>query len=900
MSNKITLLALFLFCFGFVQGQVKIEGVVKDSTGQGLEMANVIALSAADTSMISYAFTDEDGRFRITVEDQGDYFLRISYLGYKQQEIPLSAGDSQEKIFKTISLKPESMELMGAEVVENIPIVVSGDTISYKADAFTTGRERKLEDVLGQLPGFEVDENGEVKVQGKKVDKVMVEGKDFFDGDTKLATKNIPANAVDKVQVLRNYNEITPMQGLDNDDRIALNIKLKDGKKNIVFGDIKAEGGLDERYLVHPNIFWYTPKVSLNFIGDINNVGEPAFTFDDYMRFGGGFRNLTSRGGTSFQMGGGDLGFALNQSNRAQEITSRFGAANFSLNPSKKWSFDGFFIGNYSKTLSGSLTNRQYLTPDTLSQIIDLNETLTTGGVQENTSGLFKVSATYTPSSKLHIGYKAFGKITETENFNDRLSDFEFLPADSITTGTTQRPYELRQNLEAYYDVNDKNLVSLEVQYLLDFQNPTFDMRTTRPSFLTSIPLQDSSRLIQFKEVSTNKLDATLNHYLIFNNTNHIQFTLGGSYTDQSFTSSISETLEDGQMVDLEGDSLNNNVNFSLADLFAGVHYRLKLGKFEINPGVSYHNYELKDQQLGQTNTTNVGFVLPDLLVRYNFKKTVRLQLDYKMQAEFTDINNLTNGLIISSYNSLFQGNTGIQNALAHNFSLTYFNINLFNFTNIFAGANYILKADDITQVTRLNGLDRVNSPINTDGLNEILTGFAGIEKRWGKYKAQVGGTVNLSKINNFINDQQNLSETFTQAYRSSVSTNYKKAPNVEIGYNLVINKYEGVGVSNTFLTHSPTIKFDAIFLKNFTFEADYSYNFYKSPAGLGSTEFDFLNARLMYRPGEKSPWEFSIRGLNLLSTGSIRQDDFSDFFVSTTRTDVLPRYVLLGVRYDL
>lgn len=909
LKNYATLiLMLALGTAGFSQ-KVRIEGVVKDTAGVGLEMANVIALSAADTSMLSYAFTDPGGRYRITVNESGNYFLRISYLGFQQVEIPIQVKEGEDRIVRNVSLRAVSTELQEAEVVEDIPIVISGDTIIYKADAFTTGRERKLEDVLSQLPGFEVDDNGEVKVQGKKVDKVMVEGRDFFDGDTKLATKNIPANAVDKVQVLRDYNEITPMQGLGNSDRMALNIKLKDGKKNIVFGDISAEGGLDERYKLHPNIFYYNPKVSINFIGDLNNIGEPAFTQQDYFRFSGGFSNINPRAGTRVLMGqnpGGDLGFAFGGANRVKEITSRFGAANFSFNPSKKWTVSGFFIANETQTLSSSAVERDYLNlPNTIGQ----QEDLATESVNQNTSGLLKFSTTYTPNKKLHIGYKLFSKITDTKEVDNLLRDFSinfmdttFEGSNTIKTAELNRPYEVRQNLDAYWDINEKNLVSFEVQHNLNYTEPRLDINNDTLSFFTVIPAQDGSPYIflQNKEIRSNKLDASLNHYLIFNNTNHINFTLGGSYTGQQYNSSIRERLADGDIYTFEADSLNNDVDFTLTDVFAAVHYRWKLGKLELNPGLNYHAYHIEDRQLGRTNADDRQFLLPDLLIKFNIKKSERIQLDYQMQAEFTDVNNVINGTVITSYNSLFRGNPGIQNALAHNVTLTYYNINLFNFSTLFAGGNYSRKIDDITQVTTLVGLDRINSPINVDGINENLSGFAGYEKRFGKLKLQAGATVNYSNINNQINDQENESQTFTQLYRMSLGTNFKKAPNLELGYNFVNNTYTGAGVSNTFQTHTPSLKFNAVFLKNFTFKADYTYNFYKAEGDLGSSEYDFLNASLRYLLGEKGKWEFSIRAINLLNTTIIRQDAFTDFFVSTTRYDVLPRYLLLGVKYDL
>ena len=124
-------------------------------------------------------------------------------------------------------MNPQSELLDKVELVYEMPVTVRGDTIVYNADSFTNGDERKLGDVMKKLPGVEVNEEGEIEVEGKTVSKVMVEGKDFFDGDSKLATKNIPADAVDKVEVLRNYNEVDQMRGLGNDqDNIAINIKL--------------------------------------------------------------------------------------------------------------------------------------------------------------------------------------------------------------------------------------------------------------------------------------------------------------------------------------------------------------------------------------------------------------------------------------------------------------------------------------------------------------------------------------------------------------------------------------------------------------------------------------------------------------------------------------------------
>ncbi|MDP2059278.1 MAG: carboxypeptidase-like regulatory domain-containing protein, partial [Flavobacteriaceae bacterium] len=184
---------------------VRVSGTVKDSLGNPLEMANVLAVDVLANGIASYSVTDAQGRYKLDLEIGKSYLIRSSYVGFTMFEEKLLLNESKS-IEKNIVMKPQNA-LDEVELIYEMPVVVKGDTIVYKADAFTTGNEKKLKDVLEKLPGFQVDKEGNVKVQGKDVSKVMVEGKDFFDGDTKTATKNLPADAVDKVEVLQNFND---------------------------------------------------------------------------------------------------------------------------------------------------------------------------------------------------------------------------------------------------------------------------------------------------------------------------------------------------------------------------------------------------------------------------------------------------------------------------------------------------------------------------------------------------------------------------------------------------------------------------------------------------------------------------------------------------------------------
>ena len=335
--NRILIVSLLLglgsVCLSLNAQTVTITGQVTDSVNNPLELANVIAINQRTQAMASYGITDASGRFKLNLKKDSLYLIRASYLGFKTWEAPIKAVEDTNK---NISLQALADQLDEVELVQELPVTISGDTITYNADAFTNGREKKLEQVLEQLPGFEIDDEGQIKVQGKDVSKVLVEGKEFFDGDTKMATKNIPANAVDKVQVLRDFNEVGPLSRVNDSDDLALNIKLKDGKKNLWFGDITLGAGPDGRYIGHPNIFYYSPKTSINFIGDLNNIGEQAFTLRDYFRFNGGLASLGRRSGSSINLSGDDIGLSLLQNNRAQNINSRLAALNISHNPNKK------------------------------------------------------------------------------------------------------------------------------------------------------------------------------------------------------------------------------------------------------------------------------------------------------------------------------------------------------------------------------------------------------------------------------------------------------------------------------------------------------------------------------------------------------------------------------------
>jgi Carboxypeptidase regulatory-like domain len=892
--------------------QIKVTGVVKDSIGTPLELANVIAINQETKALDSYGITNDKGRYKLDLKSNTSYKIQVSYIGKKTFEAAINTNDVD--ITKDFTLQNDNA-LDAVELTYEMPVSVKGDTLIYNADSFKRETDKKLEDVLKRLPGVDVNDDGEIEVEGKTVEKVMVEGKEFFDGDTKLATKNIPADAIDKVQVLKNYDDVGQLRGVrSNEDRIAINIKLKEGKKNFWFGEITAGAGLDERYLVHPKLFYYSPKYSINIITDLNNIGEVPFTRRDYFNFNGGFRSFNSSSGTSFNVASADMGFLTTQNNRAKAIDTKFAAANFSYSPKKSLDLSGFAIYSGTRTDIQQNSLRSYI-PSEDGTITPPDEATTSLTNQKSDLGLFKLSASYKPNSNNHLDYDVFGRISKQSEFQDFFSSI----ASNVDQIQEQNPFSVNQNVNYYYTLNEKNIFAFYAQHLWQDEDPFYNAvleQNAQFRFDGILGLdtnQSGFNLVQDKRVKTNKFDAKLDYWYVLNNKSNINFSFGTILSTQRFNSEIYQILDNGSKFTLDNaqTDVKNDIKYNFSDVYLGFHYRLKTGKFTITPGFSVHTYTTKNQQFNAETKDNIFRVLPDFNTRIQLKKSENLNFRYTMQTSFTDVNQLAEASVLNNYNALYQGNRDLEESLSHNLRLSYFSFNMFNYTNVFAFVNYSKRIDQIRNQSQfltvpnpipgepdIQTPNRVSTPFNSNFADESLSFNGRFERTFGKIKASVRGNFSYSKFNQFVNNTRSVNESFTQSYRTQLSTNFRNAPNVDIGYNLTINEYDQGGGRSKFFTNSPFINVDAYFLKSFTFRADYSYYNYKNEVET-LNNYSFLDASLAYQKKD-SKWEYKLGVTNLLDTASLNQDNTNTLFTSTSEYFIQPRYVVLSIKYDL
>jgi hypothetical protein len=915
MKYSITLLLCLIASTTFAQ--IKVEGVVKDSIGNPLELANVIAINQETKALDSYGITNDKGRYKLNLKSNVSYNLQVSYIGKKTFEEVINTSSTD--IIKDFILQNDNM-LDAVELTYEMPVSIKGDTLIYNADSFRRETDKKLEDVLKRLPGVEINDDGEIEVEGKVVEKIMVEGKDFFDGDTKLAIKNIPADAIDKVQVLKNYDDVGQLSGVrSNEDRIAINIKLKEGKKNFWFGEVTAGIGLDERYLVHPKLFYYSPKYSINIITDMNNIGEVPFTRRDYFNFTGGFRGLHGNSGTNFNVTSADMGFLTTQNNRAKSIDTKFGAANFSYSPKKTLDLSGFAIYSGTRTEIQQNSVRQYIELDN-GNISAPDETTTSNTHQKSDLGLLKLSVSYKHNSNNHLDFDVFGRISKQTEFQDFFSSI----SSNVDEIQEQNPFSISQNLNYYYTLDEKNIFAFSAQHLWQDEDPFYNAILEKAAFGEPEPFQLASFLgldenqigfnvAQDKRVKTNKFDAKLDYWYVLNNKSNINFTFGALLSSQKFNSEIFQILDNENKFTLDNaqTEVENDIKYNFTDLYFGFHYRLKTGIFTITPGFSVHSYTTKNQQFASETKSNFFRVLPDFNTRIQLKKSENLNFRYSMRTSFTDVNQLALGVVLNNYDALYKGNRDLEESLSHNINLSYFSFNMFNYTNVHAFLNYSKRIDQIRSQSvfltvpnpipgepDIQTTNRISTPFNSNFADETFSAVGRFERTFGKIKASVRGNFSYSKFNQIVNGQQRVNESFTQSYRTRLSTNFRNAPNVEIGYNLTINEYDQGGGRTKFFTNSPFINVDAYILKSFTFRADYSYYNYRNEVET-LNNYSFLDASLEYQKKD-SKWEYKLGVTNILNTESLNQDNLNTLFTSTSEYFIQPRYVVFSIKYDL
>jgi hypothetical protein len=890
---KFNVVIFLLLTAGFsLQAQtITIQGKVLDSLQQPLQYANLLAVPSADGVEVTFAITNQDGVYNLKLQKNQNYTVTTSYLGF----LPNIEGLNLEKdIVKDIVLKENLNQLDEVTIKYTPPMVVKKDTIIYLTDKFVTGEERKLKDVLKKLPGVDVDRSGNVTVNGTKVTKVLVENKTFFTGNSKLAINNIPADAVDKVEVLDNYSDVAMLKGLQDSDDMALNIKLKEDKKNFMFGDIEAGAGIKDRYVLHPSVFYYSPKTNVNVIGDLNNTGVKSFTIKDYLEFEGGIGKLLTDAGSYFKLYRSDFAqFLDNQDYKSS--TNQFGAFNIRQSINAATDLSAYAIVNNEKNTTASNTINTY-------QNIDqpFTEQRFANNALDNFFTIGKVTLEYKPTVKEDLNVSTVVKVTNNKGLG-LINTINPSQDNTISTTNNVTGLNLKQNLSYSRKLSKTHTATLQSTYSYQNDQPITNWLTDQQILQGLIPLQTdiNYNLKQTKTVNTNSVNTILKDYWVLNNFNHVYMSLGINAAFNSFNTTDLQQLSDGTINNFETAGFNNQLHYNLIDTYLGLEYKFQIGIATFKPAAYLHFYNWQVNAFSNRNANSKTLLLPQFTSKIEFSNSEKISVKYKLDATFPAVNRIANNFVLNNFNSVYKGDTNLSNTLYHSASISYHRFSLFRGLNYNLSTTYNKRIKSIKNTIQLQGIEQFSTSVMFDQPEQTVNVSGRISKNIKKLKLKFNSRWSYNDYYQIVNQNTSLNSSKDFNNTLSLETNFKNHPNIEVGYKHVTSNYKSRGNLTQFLNTSFFTNLEYDFLNNFIFKADYSLDTFNNKTTNNTNQFDMANASLFYQT-EDSPWGFELSATNIFDVKFRQTNNFSDFLIQDSQSFILPRIVMFKVAYKL
>ena len=709
------------------RGRVTVSGTVYDKEDNSSVMqATVQLLTLPDSTMAVGNVTNNDGVFSVSARP-GKYVLKISFVGYLSytKQLQLTASKPNVNVGK-IMLETDAVLLKEAVVEAEAPqVTVSGDTLGYNASAYRTSEGAALEELVKKIPGAEVDDDGNVTVNGKSVSKLLVDGKEFFGGDVKTGLQNLPADMVEKIKAYDRQSDNARITGIDDgEEETVLDLTVKKGMNQGWIGNIDAGAGTEDRYSTSANINRFASSrgksSQLSFIGRANNVGD--------RRFGGG-------GGPQWRRNNGlntskELG--LNYAMETEKF--EFGGSvryNYSKNDAKSIGQVENFLptGNssFANSNSASLSRNQNLNaylrmewrPDSLTTLFmrgglswgdsesssnslsatfnsdpyvvvaDPNDFL--GFDSENNEELDKIRVNASDNASLSEGnsLSANGNVQLTRRLNDRGRNVTLRLIGSYGDNESDR---YSNNLTRYYTTGDGIPTFYEDTIRRYITTPTSNYNLgTEVSY--SEPLADRVYLQFSYRFTYGYSESDNSTYDLLNATDRMNFILGRLPNDFSESWIDPEQSKYAEYKKYNHDArVTFRVNRETWRLSAGVALRPQNTKLSYKKG----EYEVD-------TTRNVFNISPELDFRYQPQKQTQLRVSYRGRSSDPSMENLLPITDNSNPLNIRTGNPGLKPSFSHNMSMRFNTYNMDAQRGIFSHLNGSFTQNAISNIRKYN-----------------------------------------------------------------------------------------------------------------------------------------------------------------------------------------------------
>ncbi len=877
---------LFISINSFAQ-EFTIKGKVTDSLKQPVVFANLMAEAQNVQLAPVFAMTDDNGNYQLHLLKKYAYKVKVLSMGYKPMVFQVDSLSND--IVKNIVLYEQQNQLEEVVITADMPVKIQGDSIVYKTDKFKTGEERKLKDVLKKLPGVEVDKNGGVTVMGKKVSKVLVEGKEFFGGGTKLAVENIPADAVDKVQAVNDYNSIGFMKGLTDEQKMIINIKLKEGKKHFVFGDLVAGGGNAKHYLAKANLFYYSPKTNLSYIGNLNNAGESPMDFQDFMRFEGGISDF-GKMRSSFQNFKWVSGLLFPENFVSKQ--DKFNALQWQQDFGNKTEFSIYGIFSNQNMKTAQTDANTYLNNNT-------TEVRYTRQNQGTTNGIGKLHYRYKKSFRQYFDAEISGNFSRS-NANENILSNYLSNENNIQNSTDNNSFSLRNDLMYHWKINSKNTIRLlnNVSYTKD--NPLNNWQSTQAILNGLINLQNENPYQVKQNIENRQLlvNSEFKHYWIIDNHQHIYTSIGNHWNKTHFQSTTYQALQNGNLNNFASQGFNNDMLLLQNDFYTGIQYKVKIAKKVIVKPSLFAHYLFWDIRQVNHLKHNVFHLFPELKITREMSISKKIEFEYKMESKLLAVEKYLQNYYLSGFSSVVTGNPDLKDEIQHSVRFSWTNFSYFQGTQYYVRLSYKYKPNPIKSQVFYSGIDRFRKPVLLSQPEQSANIALFFKKSIKKIYLKIAPTYFYKKYTQNIQNQLNDVNSLTQMYSFATGTYFKKFPNFDLGADYTINRNNINGDDNLYQQIVPNLEISYDFLKGFIFEGKYRYHI-SIDNNENKNTYQTAEFSLHYQK-DNYPWGFEISGKNLLNASFVERYSYNNFLISNTLIYKQPRLFMFKVFYKL
>lgn len=893
-----------------VMGQsFSIKGQVLDTLNLPLPSATVMLLNTADSSLVNFGVSDAQGRFELQGADRRDYIFKVSFTGFSTwtQKLSPPEGGSVTDLGK-IRMEPENNQI-GEVVVqaEQVPVIVKKDTIEYNAGSFKTRPNENVEGLLKKLPGVEVDTEGTITAQGEQVKRVTVDGKEFFGRDPKLATRNLPADAVDKVQVYDKKSDQAEFTGIDDGEREkAINLELKEDRRHSAFGNVTAGAGTDDRFQAKANINRFNRGDQFSLLGMANNINEQGFSIDEYMNFTGASQQMVAGGGpvrVNVSMNDQSTGIPVNFGRRANGIMSNY-AAGLNLNNqlSKKTEVNGnYFFNSLDHDLKQD-TYRENFLPDG-------NFIYNQNSVQNNQNVNHRANAIV----DRQLDSLSSLRFTTNFSFNGTDTDQQSAGSNRTADSVLQNESEIRNTANGSAVTSNSSLL---FRHKFDKKGRTLSSNLTlgvsrndRDGFTDGVYRYfDDQPREEIQKQTSNQAIRNLNYGA------NITYTepLGGrKYLEANYAFNQNHHDADRDVYDqTDGDNIFNpqlstEYNSDYTYHKGGLNFRLNRYKFNLQAGSSlqYTNLEGELKSLESEVDRSFENILPVVRFNYDFTETKHLSFDYETSVQEPSIQQLNPALDQTDKLNLYQGNPNLRPAYTHNWRVGYnlFNpMKFFHFSGIF-NVDYTTNA--ITNAVSYDNFVRLTTPVNVDySLNLLgnLSLFFPVKPLNSRFSVIVReqdkkSMTILDDLENMIR-QRNYEAVLRYSYRLEEVFDL----NLSAGLRKNTTSYEFDQPDQSFLNQTYTAETSLSFLKNYQFVADFNYYVYSDRKNDFKEDIPVLDLSLsrFLLKNKKGELKFSVDNLLDKATGVIQTANSN--YLERQTTNSLGRYFMISFTYSL